>query len=73
MQCHVLVNNLLIHLHIAVILFILWVYFWDYRKLRIRKDFTGIYVSFKVWEYSHMWDQYNPKTKRIYLWRPSKY
>lgn len=66
------VINLLIYLHSIILLFIFVMYWYDYRKLRLVKDWTGFYVSYKSWNYYVMNDQYNAKIKRVYLWRPKK-
>lgn len=68
-----IVNNVFLVLHSLIIFFIFGMYWHDYRKLRIKKDWTGLYISYKVWNYSPMWDQYNPALVRKYLWRPKRY
>lgn len=66
-------NNLLEIFETFIILFIFVTYWWDYRKVRLIKDWTGFYISYTVWVYSLSYEQYNPKIKRKYLWRPSSY
>lgn len=68
-----LVTKIFIALHSAIIFFIFGIYWYDYRKLRIKKDWTGLYITYKVWKYTPMWDQYNPALVRKYLWRPRRY
>ena len=65
-------TNLIIYLHSIILLFIFVVYWYDYRKLRLVKDWTGFYVSYKSWNYYMTHDQYHSNIKRIYLWRPKK-
>ena len=64
--------NCIFYLHITILLFIFVIYWYDYRKLRLVKDWTGFYVSYKSWQYYMSSDQYYSKIKRIYLWRPNK-
>jgi hypothetical protein len=55
------------------ILFIFVIYWKDYRKLRLKNDWTGIYLSYNVSVYNTMWDSYNTKMRRFYFWRPKSY
>ena len=73
MQSSSMSINIAIYLQLVILLYIFVVYWWDYRKFRIKNDWTGIYISFNVAVYNIMWDSYNTKNRRIYFWRPKKY
>ena len=57
-------------LDLFIILCIFVGYLYEYRKVRVIRDWTGLYISYMTWEYYPMSDDYYPKLKRKYLWRP---
>lgn len=65
--------NLVLGLQSAILLFIFVVYWYDYRKLRLKKDWTGVYLSYNYSAYNIMWDSYNTRNCRVYFWRPKSY
>lgn len=65
--------KVIIFLQFIIILFIFVIYIFEYRKFKFKKDWTGVYFSYKVWYHNPVYDTHYCKTKRKYLWRPKSY
>lgn len=67
------INSLLIYLHTIILLFIFAVYWFDFRKLRIVKNWSGIFITYIRHEWIDKDQRFIQRIKRKYLWRPKKY
>lgn len=68
-----LMLNIVITLQILLGLFIFGIYLMDYRKFRIKKDWTGLYFCYKVFYLNPIYNSFYYEIKRFYIWRPKKY